>query len=389
MLMLDRRRIAVFLAGASAFLDMYCTHALLPELSRHFNAGPAEVGLTVTMATLATALVAPLIGGLADMMGRKRVIVAGALILVLPTLGIAMVESLSAILVLRFFQGLCLPAIFTVTVAYVGEEWPPAEMPEVVSVYTAGTALGGVSGRLITALAAEAMGWREAFFLLAAVNLVAALAIWALLPPAKAFRASGSLADTLRAAGGHLRNPRLIATFGVGFSILFSLVAVFTYATFYMAAPPYNLSTAGQGFVFLVYLIGMISAPIAGKMIRRIGAVRGLIVSVVCSCLGLVVAQAPNLWVIIFGLMMFSAGIFMTQTASISTINTSAKGSRSAAMGLYVTVYYLGGSLGPLAPAPAWHTVGWIGPVAMVMVVMLVGLALGVRFWRPPQAHTA
>ncbi|HLO75553.1 MAG TPA: MFS transporter, partial [Magnetospirillum sp.] len=94
MIHLDRRRIAVFVAGAGAFLDMYCTQALLPDLARYFSASPAEVGLTVTMSTLATALVAPLIGAVADMVGRKRVIVAGALALVLPTLGLALVDSL-------------------------------------------------------------------------------------------------------------------------------------------------------------------------------------------------------------------------------------------------------------------------------------------------------
>jgi MFS transporter, YNFM family, putative membrane transport protein len=269
----------------------------------------------------------------------------------------------------------------------VGEEWPAAEMPEVVSLYTAGTALGGVSGRLITALAAEAMGWRDAFFLLAGVNLAAALAIFACLPPAKAFQPSGSLAATLRAAGGHLRNPRLLATFGVGFSILFALVATFTYGTFYMAATPFSLSTAAQGFVFLVYLLGMVAAPIGGKLIARIGAVRGMAASVSLSCAGLLLTLFPILSVVIVGLALFVAGIFITQTASISMINANAKTSRSAAMGLYVTVYYLGGSLGAIVPAPAWQAVGWPGPLAFVIAVLLAGLGLGARFWRSrPQA---
>jgi predicted MFS family arabinose efflux permease len=382
MILFDHRRVAVFLAGASAFLDMYCTQALLPDLARHFNASPAEVGLTVTMATLATALVAPLIGALADMVGRKRVIVAGALALVLPTFAIALVDSLPGILALRFLQGLCMPAIFTVTMAYVGEEWPPAQVPEVVSIYTGGTALGGVSGRLVTAIAADALGWRDAFVVLGVVNLAAALAIWALLPAAKNFRASASLVETLRAAGGHLRNPRLVATFGIGFTILFSLVATFTYGTFYLANPPFDLSTTGQGLIFLVYLLGMVAAPVGGRMIARIGPVRGLAVAVAAVCIGQGLTLAPLLAVVIAGLAVMVCGIFICQTASISMISATAKTSRSAAMGLYVTVYYVGGSLGAVVPAPAWHAVAWPGCVAIVVAVALAGLGLALRFWR-------
>lgn len=388
MIALDRRRIAVFVAGASAFLDMYCTQALLPDLARHFHASPAEVGLTVTMSTLATALVAPLIGAVADMWGRKRLIVAGALALVLPTLAIAWVDSLPAILGLRFLQGLCMPAIFTVTMAYVGEEWPPAEVPEVVSLYTGGTALGGVSGRLVTAVAADFLGWRDAFIVLGAVNLAAGLLIWAMLPAAKGWRPSGSLVETLRAALGHLRNPRLVATFGIGFTILFSLVATFTYGTFYLAAPPFLLSTTGQGLVFLVYLLGMVAAPVGGKVIARIGAVRGMAMAVGGICLGMGLTLVPAFPAVVAGLAAMVCGIFICQTASISTISTTAKTSRSAAMGLYVTMYYLGGSLGAVVPAPAWHGLGWPGPVAIVVLVALGGLALAVRYWTAKRGTT-
>ncbi len=382
MIALDRRRIAVFIAGACAFLDMYCTQALLPDLAREFHATPAEVGLTVTMATLATALVAPMIGALADMVGRKRVIVAGALALVLPTLGIALVDSLPAILALRFLQGLCMPAIFTVTMAYVGEEWPAAQVPEVVSLYTAGTALGGVSGRLVTAVAADHLGWREAFVVLGGVNLAAGLLIWGMLPAARGWRASGSLVETLRAALGHLRNPRLVATFGIGFTILFSLVATFTYGTFHLAGWPYSLSATGQGLVFLVYLLGSVAAPVGGRIIARIGPVRGLAMAVGGVWLGLGVALVPSLPVIVAGLGIMVCGIFICQTASISMISATAKTSRSAAMGLYVTLYYAGGSLGAVAPAPAWHAYAWPGVVAIVMLVALGGLGLAWRWWR-------
>jgi YNFM family putative membrane transporter len=385
MIALDRRRVAVFLAGASAFLDMYSTQALLPDLARDFRATATQVGLTVTMATLATALVAPLIGGMADMVGRKRVIVAGALLLVLPTLGIALADTLDTVLALRFVQGLCIPAIFTVTVAYVGEEWSPAEMPKVVGIYTSGTVLGGMLGRVVTALAADLMGWRESFVLLGAINLAAALAIWALLPPARNFRRATSLGDTLRAFVNHARTPALAATCGIGFTILFALVATFTYATFLLARAPFSLSTSALGLIFVVYLMGVASAPVGGALIARVGRIGGLAVAVGCSCAGLAITLIPSLPAVIAGLALLATGIFISQTASMSMINATAKTARSAAVGLYVTCYYLGGSMGGVVPGPAWQAAGWPACVALIALVLLAGLALGARWWRAPR----
>ncbi|MBC7907444.1 MAG: MFS transporter [Rhodospirillaceae bacterium] len=382
MITLDRRRIAVFVAGASAFLDMYCTQALLPDLARQFHASATEVGLTVTMATLATALVAPLIGGLADMIGRKRVIVAGALLLVLPTLGIALADTLSTVLVLRFLQGLCIPAIFTVTVAYVGEEWPGHEMPAVIGLYTSGTVLGGMMGRLVSALAADMLGWREAFVVLGLINLAAGLALWAMLPPARNFVRSDSLTATLHAFAVHVRNPRLMATCGIGFTVLFALIASFTYGTFYLAQPPFSLSTSALGFIFVVYLMGVVSAPVAGALFARIGRVGGMTLAVGCSSAGLLLTLVTWLPAVIAGLALLATGIFISQTASMSTINATVTHSRSAAVGLYVTSYYLGGSVGAVVAGLVWQASGWPGCVALVITILLAGLGLAAKFWR-------
>ena len=69
----------------------------------------------------------------------------------------------------------------------------------------------------------------------------------------------------------HLRNPRLAATYTVGFCVMFTLLGTFTYVNFYLAAPPFHLSTAALGQLFAVYLVGAVITPRAGKMIDRMG----------------------------------------------------------------------------------------------------------------------
>ena len=62
-----------------------------------------------------------------------------------------------------------------------------------------------------------------------------------------------------------------MATFLVGFCVLFSLVGVFTYVTFHLAAPPYSLLPGALGSIFFVYLAGVVMTPLAGRAIDRFG----------------------------------------------------------------------------------------------------------------------
>lgn len=380
---LDRSRFAVGVAGFSAFVDLYATQAVLPELAEAFHASIVEVGMTVTAATLAVALSGPFTGGLADMVGRKRVIVAATLLLTLPTLLIAYVGSLQELLVLRFMEGLCLPAIFAVTIAYVAEEWSEADSGDVMGWYIAGSILGGFSGRFITAVVGEHFGWRAGFEALALLNLLCALSLWRWMPASQRFQRSGAIGQTLRMMGRHLHNGRLMSTCAVGFIVLFTLVAAFTYADFYMAAPPFSLSGTALGSIFAVYLLGAAVSPLTGKLVRRIGRRAALTASMALSALGLGLTLVPSLPVVILGLALCSSGVFVTQGVAIAYIGVVTREARSAAVGLYVTCYYLGGSAGAVLPSLVWSEAGWTGCVTLIVVVQMIGVAIAVASWKP------
>ena len=208
------RRIAVALTGFCAFLNLYSPQAILPELAREFGVGVAEISTIMTASTLAIALTAPFTGAVADVLGRKRVITAAMLAVALPTALMAFAPDVQALAVCRFVQGLLLPPIFAVTVAYIGDEWPPSEVAGVAGLYVSGSSIGGFAGRFIPGVLADVIGWRGAFVVLALITLACALAVAMLLPRERSFVRSEGLRASLRQMLRHLRNPRLVATFG-------------------------------------------------------------------------------------------------------------------------------------------------------------------------------
>src|ERR1700683_4619882 len=143
----DVRALAIATAGFSAFVNLSPPQSLLPELAREFGVGAGGISALMTATTAAIALTAPFTGALADVFGRKRLITAAGFAVVVPTLLMMFADSVTPLAILRFVQGLLLPPIFTVAVAYVGDEWPPAEVPRVAGLFICGSSVRGFRRR--------------------------------------------------------------------------------------------------------------------------------------------------------------------------------------------------------------------------------------------------
>ena len=369
-------------AGFCAFLTLYAPQPLLPMLARGFHASAGAVSLVLTASTAAVALAAPFAGVVADRFGRKRVIVLSALLLALPTAGAAASGSLTQMLVWRFWQGVFTPGIFAVTIAYVNDEWEQG-VGAAMSSYVAGTVLGGFSGRMISALVAAHSSWRWSFIALAALDAACAAAMWAWLPADRHFSRSRHGASAPRAMLGHLRTPPLAATYAVGFCVLFTLIATFTYVNFYLAAPPFRLGTTALGLIFVVYLIGAVVTPVAGRAIDRIGHRFTLVAAFLGGVGGICLTLVPHLPAVLLGLALTSTGVFIAQSAASSYVGRLAEGARGAAVGLYVMFYYTGGSFGAALPGTFWNRGGWPATVALIAAVQVLTIALCLLFWKP------
>jgi predicted MFS family arabinose efflux permease len=372
---IGRGHIAVVAAGMCAFFNMYITQALLPELRRSFGAGVAQVSLTVTATTLGVALAAPFAGSLADRYGRKRVLLGALALLVLATFGAAGAGSLNQLLAWRALQGLVIPGIFTSTVAYIAEEWAPAEAAAIASLYVAGTVLGSFCGRFISGLVTAEYGWRAAFLAMGGLNLAFLPLIAWLLPRSRRFAPSTSLLASLSGVAAHLRNAPLLATYGVGFSLLFAQVGTFTWINFHLSAAPFHLDTHALSCIFFVFLVGMAVTPFSSRWALRWGARRVGLAALASSALGLLLTLVPWLPAILLGLVLSSGGVFIVQSQATAAVPRLALRARSAAVGLYLSCYYFGGSVGASLPASIWSWAGWDGCVALVLAVQ-AGAAL-------------
>lgn len=387
---INTRLLAVWLTGFCPFLVMYITQPLLPDFQHIFHATAAQVSLTVSATTLAVTLVAPFIGLLADSWGRKWIIVPAIFALSVPMFLAATASNLHTLIEWRFAQGLFIPGIFTVALAYISEEWERTKVGSAMAAYVSGNVFGSVSGRVIAGLAADKLNWHWSFVILGFLLILGGIATWRWLPRSHHFVRQHNTLMSIRLFAQHLRNPKLLAIYAVGFNTLFVFVSAFTYITFYLAAAPFHLNSVALGTLFLVNLPGGVVTAKMGWWIDKIGQRMSVIVAVAVSFSGILLTLVPMLVLVLIGLMLCSIGVFLSQSATGGYIGVVAGHARSSATGLYVSCYYLGGTVGAIVPGLFWATGGWTACVFLIILIQTITVGFVVFFWHisPTKAST-
>ncbi|OSI09695.1 MFS transporter [Neisseria zoodegmatis] len=372
-------RLAVMLVGLSAFLQVYSVQAILPLLVQDLAATEVQAGLSVGATVLGVALISPFMGMLSDAIGRKVFIVSSLLFLAVPTALLAGAQTIEQMMLWRFLQGVAVPGITVVLIAYIGEEFDAKTMTRLMSLYVTGTVLGGFLGRFILGHLSEIMGWRQAFYVMACLTVVSAFFVWKQLPASQRFVAKPHFQTALRTLSGHLKNRYVVAACLLGACLLCSLVGCFTYINLHLAEEPYSLDSGSLANLFTVYLIGMVITPLSARLINRFGSAPTIILAVALSAAGVIGTLTAPLPAVIAALALMSSGVFITQAATISYIAANVKEGRSLASGLYYMAYYGGGTLGAWLCGLAYRHYGWPGVAGVLLSVQAFALLITVK----------
>ncbi len=363
-----RKALAGFMLGAAGmFATMYSTQAILPELSRDFDVSPSRAGLSISVVVLAVAIGGFVWGPVSDRIGRPRAIRTASVLLVPPTLGVALAPGFAALLVCRTLQGLCMPGLLAVGAPYVVEAFVPRIGARAMGYYVSALVAGGLVGRLGVALASAIVGWRVAIGALAVLPLIAAIAMRGGLPETHVPSRGGGVAR-------HLRNLRLLGvSIGSG-ALFFTFVGAFTYVTYRLEEPPFSYSVATASLVFLLWLTGL-AGPLAGRLADRVGWRRLALGTVALSAVGVVLTLPDVLPLLVLGLACIAGAMFTGYTATQLGVGDVASFDRGAATAVYFSIYYGGGALGAYLPGLAWQEWGWGGVAATGLGALVVAAA--------------
>lgn len=370
---------------------------VLPLFGKALGASVALVGVVIAASGLSRVVFNLPVGRLADVIGRRPLLVYGPLV----TLAAALLASASnavwQLLVLRLLSGVGTAAFMTGSIIVLSDIDDEGDRLKAIGSFRAAVVLGVLLGPVAGGIAGEVGGYRAAFLLQVAV--CAASSAWAYLRlPADAPRGSGERdrpPPWWTSVRSVLANRSLVLVSLVTFNIYFTLTGARQAIVPLIAEDRLGLDVGGLGLLFgLISLADLVSLWPASRLGHRFGAKPVIVTSGVVLALSLLAFAAADDttgFMVAGALMGVGTGLASPTTASYAAGVAPSEG-RGSAMGLYQTVGDSGFVVGPLLLGSVAATAGFgaglllNAGIAVVVSVLFACLAVSRRVTRADEA---
>src|SRR5690625_2242222 len=424
------------LATALVALDATILATAATTIAREFDAF-VQVPWLFSAYTLAQAVTVPVYGRLADVFGRKRLMLLGVGLFLAGSVLCAVAPSMSALILFRVVQGLGAGAIMPMSMTIASDIYTVAERAKAQGYLASVWAISSVAGPTLGGVFAQFVSWRWIFWINVPLALLAAMMLWRrfIEPDHEGQREPVDLLGaTLLTGGSTLLVPGLlqagtwvwadartlgVLVGGVLLLVLFAirsrrvrypilrlevlrrrLIATTTIAAFMVGVIVLGLSTyvpiyaqgvlgvepLVAGFALAALSVGWpLTATWSGQVYLRVGFRRtaqlGAALVVVGSALALLLGEHTSIWQVAVTCFVIGAGMGLTTSPSLIAAQTSVPWTeRGAVTGTNVFSRSLGSAVGVAAYGGVVNAVATVGPDGMPVGA---GLVRGVHlvFW--------
>lgn len=379
--------LSLFLAGFAIFSSLYCVQPMMPFLAKFFHVSATQSSFPLSFSTSALALGVLFAGVISDRYGRKNIMVFALFSTALLLLLSVAFPRWEIFLATRFVLGMAVSGVASVAMTYIGEEISQKDVGFAMGLYISGTAIGGMSGRLIAGVLLDFTTWQIATLLIGVINIAIATIFYLALPASRHFVATRLSPYLLKKAFQNtLADRRLGLLFLQGFILMGCFVSVFNYMSYHLLEQPIALSQTWIGLISVAYLSGIYSSPRAAAWSRKYGRDRVIFYMLLAMLLGLWVMRSEILVFILLGLVIFTFSFFAAHSTASSWVSVQALQYRAVAASLYLFCYYLGSSLLGSASGLVWEQWGWLGIQFEISIFLLIGLYAAYHLRQPQQA---
>jgi YNFM family putative membrane transporter len=378
-----RTNLALFAAGLATFGLLYCVQPLMPVFSAHYGISAAASALSLSVTTGVLAFAMLFAGGVSDAWGRKSVMVASLLSSAVLVILTALMPNWYALLTIRTLLGLTLSGLPAVAMTYLTEEMHAESIGLGMGLYISGSAVGGMSGRLISGVVADYFGWRAGVAVVGVMGLICGLIFWQALPASRYFRPQELQWRALFSRfAGMFRDPGLPWLFAEGFLLLGAFVTIYNYLGYRLLAPPYNLSQTVVGLIFAIYLVGTFSSAWMGHLAGKLGRRKVLWTAFALMLFGVACTMMISLWLIILGITAITFGFFGGHSIVSSWVGRRGGAAKAQASSMYLFSYYMGSSVAGASGGLFYAADGWLGVALFVGALVVAGLLIALRLYR-------
>jgi predicted MFS family arabinose efflux permease len=353
-------------------LFMRSVDPVIAQIANGLNVTPTTAALLSTGFTLPYALVQPVLGALADMFSKTRLIAVCMLIVGIATVACGFATNFEMLMILRIVAGVAAGGVFPIALAVAGDRVPVAQRQVAIGRLLFAAMTGNLLGASGAGVIGDVVGWRGVFFVTGTIDLVAlAVAI----PGFRSMNESPGRFDLSTFIPNYravFSNPLAKYCFGAVFIEALFLFGVFPYMAVLLRdagethASIAGVVIAGFGIGGVVYTF-MVAWLVAHISEQRLMAAGGMVMG---ACLLVIALRMP--WPIEFmNFMVMGFGFYLLHgciQVYVTELAPSARGSATAGHSMF---FFLGQAAGPVVYGAGLSSVG----ITAVLVVGAVALA--------------
>ena len=305
-----------------------------------------------------------------DKFDRKKIVSYSFSILTIALLCIALSNNFHAVMAASFTVGACavMPQIFIPIAAQYSR---PEKKGANVGLIVSGLLTGILASRVISGLVGEWLGWRSMYVIAAIVMSLCTLIVWRIMPYTEN-NYTGSYKRLMHSLFALIREYKLLRICALRAAFAFgSFLALWASLTFKMEQAPFYAGSDVVGLLGLCGVAGAMSASVVGRLVSRIGVRNFNLLGAALMLSAWIIAY---LWgntytAIIITILILDIGMQCIQLSNqtvVFSLNTKASNRINT---IFMTNYFIGGSLGTFLSGSAWSMAGWSG-------VTIVGIGL-------------
>lgn len=373
-------------ATGLAVASNYYVQPLLDTIAQQFHLSVSLAGFIVTTAQLGYACGLLLLVPLGDRLERRGLIVTMSLLAAGGMVITALSSSLPLMLLGTVITGL-FSVVAQILVPLAATLAAPEKRGKVVGTVMSGLLLGILLARTVAGTLAQLSGWRSVYWTASGLMILMALALWRYLPryqqavPLKYSQLLRSI-FSLYAGNAVLRTRALTGCLSfANFSMLWTSMA------FLLASPPWGFSEGEIGLLGLVGAAGALAARQAGSLAdkgkARLTTSIGLLIML--ASWALTALGAHCLPALIGGILLLDLAVQGVHITNQSVIYRNMPEARNRLTAGYMTSYFIGGALGSIVSANAFHLAGWYGVCGAGVITTLLNLLV---WWRNARNET-
>lgn len=370
----------------TTFLSMavvYAPQPLFPVLATRFGISETATASLITWSLVPMAIVPLFAGVLMQVTAPRRVLAACALLLGMSEFVFALTGAFWALVGIRFGQGALVSTLLAATMTYVSLS--AERVSRVMAMYVAAAVLGGLAGRLSAGYGAAWIGIPSVFMAMGGLMIGGAVLASRLAPEP----ASPQRRIDFSRMGDVLRRPSMVFLYGVVFTAFLVFTALLNFVPFRVSDLGVQ-STGASGLTYVGFLFGLAASLFSHRLTAMLGSrLRAMAAGLVVLGSALLLAWIDAFPALIVSICSAAAGFFLVHAVLSGYVNQHAGDDASSVNGLYVAIYYAGGTVGSFVPGLIYEAAGWtafLGGLALVVGVSLTLLWLASRVIVPQRA---